>query len=321
MLRVLIALILTTSLHAAVLVPDKRWPNGSELTVWFLDGNDFEKQLVQSTAIQWSKYANIRFQFSVEKPTISHIRISFSGLDGTRLGNHGDLHSTNPTMTLHSLAQQGLTLSYKKRIILHEFGHALGLEHEFLHPHWQYGNAWLLEQQKQCIHRLQSISSTQERTLHCAQINQAFHEDDVWWYPFDENSIMNYPVTSEWLDNRSSDIALSESISALDKIAIALGYPFRDTGNTRQVQWDNQCPQAIHLRYQFKHRSWIKIKIPALRSSEPVDLADNQVSFRAISQNGLNMWPQKSSEEKFLSYDLAHSTSHLIRIPLYCDDN
>src|SRR6516225_6271854 len=56
---------------------DRRWPNGKTLQVYFLNGTDAwsqtVRQAVQSIAPNWSRYANLRFEF-VTQP-VAHISV------------------------------------------------------------------------------------------------------------------------------------------------------------------------------------------------------------------------------------------------------
>ncbi len=314
---------------SAVLIPDKRWPPGSQLTVWFLEGEPHWHELVKATAREWSRFGNISFNFTAEKPLSgSHIRISFNGYDGTQLGKHESLTSTEPTMRLASVSKPKLPLKYKKRIILHEFGHALGFEHEYRHPQWPYGPAWIEYQTQRCINKLGTDNN--HVNGHCQTINRTLKEDDVWQFPYDDQSIMNYPVSANWLDNRPLDIKPSYSLSKLDKIAMSMSYPFevdssitnKSESLTRSIDatFTNHCTSEIEIRVLYSKRQSLshRITIPPTRKSAPIGVDSNTLAFKAITQMGDIQWYSQTRSNGYLIYPQVGLETNSVNIPLYC---
>ncbi len=317
-----LSLFYLNALSSAVLVPEKRWPTGSTLNVWFIDGTPHWHQIVESTASEWSKYGNLQFRFFAQQPSESHIRISFEGYDGTQLGRHQSLNDDFPTMRLASVAKTKLSLDYKKRIILHEFGHALGFEHEFRHPQWPYGDAWPRQQRLDCASRL---SVREDAVLaRCSELTEPLDESLVWAYPFDPDSIMNYPVQAKWLDNRLLDIEPALELSALDKIAMAASYPKEEQlSQGTKLQFINHCPETIHVRLKQRSNESLRrsLELDFLKSSRLIDLGEGAFEFRAISQSGHFSWRSSLSNDGFLTYYTQHWASQTVQIPLYCHLN
>lgn len=125
------------------LVNSKKWPNGSSLRCRFLDGSATMRKKVQAIAHQWEKFANIKFKF-VATGT-AEIRVSFYADSGSwsAVGrdalnqNYFPLHQ--PTMNYGWLRDDTEAEEYS-RVVLHEFGHALGCIHEHQQP--KFNRKW-----------------------------------------------------------------------------------------------------------------------------------------------------------------------------------
>jgi hypothetical protein len=114
-------------------VTGKLWQNGKTLRVRFLDGDPEVHARVEQYAHQWSQYANIKFEFGSDPD--AEIRISFQhpgswsyiGTDALSIGKNA------PTMNYGWLTPASSDDEYS-RVVLHEFGHALGCIHEHQNP-------------------------------------------------------------------------------------------------------------------------------------------------------------------------------------------
>jgi len=119
------------------LVNSKKWQRGSPLKCRFLDGSPKMRKKVQAIAHQWEKYCNIKFAFIASGP--ADIRISFYADDGSWSAVGRDalnrqyftLHQ--PTMNYGWLRDDTDDVEYR-RVVTHEFGHALGCIHEHESP-------------------------------------------------------------------------------------------------------------------------------------------------------------------------------------------
>jgi hypothetical protein len=115
----------------------KKWENGRTLRCRFLDGDDFQKGKVKEKADIWQDYANISFSF-VTDPA-AEIRISFQADSGSWSGVGTDCLNTDyfpqyqPTMNFGWLRDDTADEEFE-RVVVHEFGHALGCIHEHQSP-------------------------------------------------------------------------------------------------------------------------------------------------------------------------------------------
>lgn len=104
----------------------KLWSRGQTLRIRFLNGTASQRDLVRQHAVEWTEYANLRFDF--DNTSNAQIRIAFDANDGawSYIGTDAlGIPANQPTMNL-GWQDQG--------VILHEFGHMLGMIHEHQTP-------------------------------------------------------------------------------------------------------------------------------------------------------------------------------------------
>lgn len=200
------------------LVTGKLWDNGRKLRVAFMDGHDEVQARVEPIAREWSKYANIEFDFGNHAD--AEIRISFK-LAGSwsYLGTDAlTIKPDQPTMNYGWLKPDSNEAAYQ-RVVLHEFGHALACIHEHQNPaggipwdvekvYAHYGgppNNWPKAQ----VHRNLLLKYDAATTSHTE---------------FDPDSIMLYPIPAE-LTIGGFEVGWNSALSKADRDMIGRMYP------------------------------------------------------------------------------------------------
>jgi hypothetical protein len=203
----------------AIAVKKSMWPNGSTLRVSFLEGTPAQHTLVEQAAKQWTQHANLNFDFG-DHPQ-SEIRIAFNPSDGawSALGTDSldtfDFPKDEATMNLGWVDEA---------VVLHEFGHAIGLGHEHQNP--QGGILW---NEPMILEALKGRPNywPEEVTRHNVLRKYSFNQ--IAGTQFDPESIMLYFFPIEWTLNGIATKKNSK-LSALDMAFIAsqAAYPRTD---------------------------------------------------------------------------------------------
>lgn len=113
------------------------WENGRVLKCRFLDGSSTQTKNVEDKAHMWEEFANITFRFVAAGD--ADIRISFVADSGSwsAVGNDALVEKYfpkyQPTMNFGWLRDDTNDTEYR-RVVVHEFGHALAAIHEHEQP-------------------------------------------------------------------------------------------------------------------------------------------------------------------------------------------
>jgi serralysin len=196
------------------------WPRGTTITIKFLEGDPSLTRRVAVVARDWTGpgMANLRFQL-VESGD-ADIRVAFQqgrgswSYIGTQCRN---IDKASPTMNYGWLAPSSPD-DEVRRVVLHEFGHAIGLIHEHQNPN--HPIQWNRDAVTQDLSGPPNNWDEQKiQTNMFAKYDLA----GVIATPVDQDSIMMYPIPSSWtLDGFSA--GMNRELSSQDKELIRKVY-------------------------------------------------------------------------------------------------
>lgn len=245
------------------------WDNGSELTYTFVKdaGNNLQQTKVSTIIKEWEKYTNIKFK-QVQRPQDATIRISFT-VQGQGTGNWSHLpvnirklpYNQN-TMNLGDVLSFGsVPNTRERRVILHEFGHTLGMSHEHQSP----ARVGILDWKEKVV--IDSARSYWSEEKVRWNILRVLPESDYGNFTrLDLESIMMYP-TEAYKNVQGITIGTNTNLSETDKAFMQIHYPHFGGGNPEGISFtraleimgvDGQDKDKL-LRY-YSSGNWKEIR-------------------------------------------------------------
>jgi hypothetical protein len=253
--------VLTQQRQPLTSVPDKMWNSGQTLRVSIAGSGatNTVKAKIQQYATEWSKYANIQFRFvnsAEESSKDAEIRVNVEAYDekatnedGTpkkpgpnwsRVGRDATTDKNATTMNFGGFNDRTAETTFRA-IILHEFGHALGLIHEHQSP--EAGIAWDTAE----VYRYFENTYGWDKNLVDSNVLEVAKKDSTNYSQFDSRSIMAYSIPASLTTNRVG-IPGNTQLSDVDKEFIRKWYPVEpDVSGTLQTR---DCGDVIPFTIQ-----------------------------------------------------------------------
>jgi hypothetical protein len=213
------------TLHVArmAVINSKKWPKGSILRCRFLDGSPRMRKKVEAVAHQWEQYGNIKFKFVATGAT--EIRISFFADAGSwsavgrdaLVRSYFPLHQ--PTMNYGWLRDDTADDEYS-RVVLHEFGHALGCIHEHQQP--KFSRVW---NEKKVMKYFQGPPNYWDAGDIKHNVLSKYSPTGVSATRFDKDSIMLYAFDGALFSDGLGPTNSNSKLSASDIAMIGAMYP------------------------------------------------------------------------------------------------
>lgn len=204
-------------------VISKKWPVGSVLKCLFLDGTAKMKRKVQAISHEWEKHESVKFKYV--KSGLADIRISFYADAGSwsAVGrdalNQAYFPAHQPTMNYGWLRDDTPDDEYK-RVVLHEFGHALGCVHEHQQP--KFTRLW----DEDAVYKYFSGPPNYWSKADIrSNVLMKYSPKGIAATQFDPKSIMLYSFDGRLFKDSGGSTNTNNDLSALDVKMIKKMYP------------------------------------------------------------------------------------------------
>jgi hypothetical protein len=211
-------------IHTArmALINRTKWENGFKLRCRFLDGSKTQRKKVEAKAHLWEQFGNVQIAFGDDPD--AEIRISFVADPGSwsAVGNECLIEKYfpkhQPTMNYGWLKDDTDATEYE-RVVVHEFGHALGCIHEHQSPSEK------LKWNKAAVYKeFSGPPNFWSKADIDSNILDKYSPRGISFTRFDRDSIMLYQFDgSLFTDGKGTP--LNTKLSATDKQMIAEMYP------------------------------------------------------------------------------------------------
>ncbi|KAM5342766.1 hypothetical protein ACJ41O_013732 [Fusarium nematophilum] len=224
------------------------WATGRTLRVKLLNGSDKIKGKIRQYASLWTQYANIKLDFVDSGDAEIRVNVDASGGSWSYVGTGNlSIPASQHTMNFGWLTDSTSEMEFS-RVIVHEFGHALGCIHEHQSP--SASIPW----NREAVYEYYKRTNGWDRPAVDRNIFQLYAAGMTQFSAFDTGSIMLYSIPASLTTNGFS-VGWNTQLSETDKAFIATAYPGQDldvsTFNTMEVRPWNQPKHETSKRLVF----------------------------------------------------------------------
>ena len=275
-------------------------PRGETITVGFLPGASLDLiNKIKKQVIAWENYGNIRFVF-INDVLQAKIKVGFvkNNTSWSWIGRDVLVNPSNLQTMNFGWLYDHTKESEVSRVVIHEFGHALGFVHEHQSP--AAGISW--DKEKVYAYYEQFNWSREAVDLN---VFTKYSTTSTNSSTYDKLSIMHYYFSKE-LTTDSSEFTMNTNLSVIDKDFVSKVYPFPPTSPTATgVLFTGDDCDEIEFKVEYNVVNsdvitfilepgkapngntitwWKKISIPLLGNGEAgMEIQDGHSATRSVN--------------------------------------
>lgn len=251
----------------SIIVNSSKWPLGYTLKVCFYEGGPQARQAIAAEAQKWLAGVNLKMDFGAA-PALrtcaaqagpnnlyEDIRISFRGAGHWSFIGVDGHRWTGPTMNLQNYDVLPALDGYSKAVVIHEFGHALGLHHEHQSP----GSPCDGEFNLPAVKQLTGWNDQQIKT-NFAMLER--NSSVYTWGPYDPTSVMMYSLPIQVLYKGAQSkcwVQQNYQISSDDRSSLRQAYPGIPSASAAQrTRSADSVVANSALPAEVRNRAWIQ---------------------------------------------------------------
>lgn len=197
-----------------------------KIGVAFLDGSKRQRENVRKYVQPWTQKGGAEIvEWAWDDMSKPHIRVTFAGKENkSNIGRQAASVTDRKVPTMY-LADVGSDVGEERvrQVILHEFGHALGLRHEIQHP--SSGIKWI----RANVYADYYAASKWSKEEVNKNVLDVYTKDYLCKgaKDYDPKSIMMYPILNDWTESHEA-LTPSSTLSDADLKCVATAYWAQD---------------------------------------------------------------------------------------------
>ncbi|KAJ7174814.1 hypothetical protein C8R46DRAFT_1252910 [Mycena filopes] len=220
-----------TAVHAVIVKLSQLWESGAVIDYSYLGGTVNQKYKVDQVILEWFPYANISFQ----RAETGTLRISFD----PQLGSWSyvgkvtqSIAAPAATMNFGWIEDDTVISDQDRGVILHEFGHVLGL----LHEHQGAAREGAIQLDEKAAYSYYNHCQRWDPATIKSHILDTYNGRDVSNYgELDSTSIMKYFMPAA-MNQQHIDVPANHALSDKDEAYMIINYP-RPTPHELAPTW------------------------------------------------------------------------------------
>ncbi|MDB5099503.1 MAG: peptidase [Cyanobacteria bacterium RYN_339] len=212
--------------QSAVSMRDKRWEPGDTIRVKFITPVDPAMRIkIELNANRVALHANLNFNFVDNGKAEIRVAVTASGNSSSKIGTDCKKSiDTSPEVSTMEFGWFDASTddTEYKRVVMHEFMHAIGFIHEQAHP--EGGIPWNKDQVYKDYARDQGWDAAKVDE----QVFKIAERGSTNFASYDKDSIMQYAIPAEHVTDPAFAVGSNAALSKLDKVYLKLWYPPKD---------------------------------------------------------------------------------------------